>query len=1483
MYSIFRAAENEDEQSSKNDGSFVTSSPRSERRKGQEAMGVNDNGSEQPSPPIAASQATTDLADTVNKTDNIIKNDNHPSQQQQPASLRPTEAQLRWAQFHHKRRATSVKTYVENCLWMTPANVSDVEGAQSDDGNTTVASTASSTASFQSTAKEGSPHRRKRQKPKISRGRRALLRVSKRSFETRRKRIQECGFRRRGDEDEYGGMSSSDDDGMFDKDDGLAVIFAEETFLRKQRRRRQAARRGRRRDASGDDERVRRFEAAFHSMMISVAAAQQKSQQDPTLLVAQPTRIWTRPEGLDDAGLAAVDFSDLRWGMAHSSLHNPSAATLQPLDRGASWLVHLPAKDRLHRRNPDNPHLAVYVGSPDAHPYSSDFSGEQDGPDDEYYCVPDDNGRMTWEASAVEDGTPHREHTPVKPTLTDIVDMLQRRVSIATEQQQQLDPSRGDFMYHAVTPRRRVLSKYFEPAQLGAEDREEKKDDASVLGRLDFPHTPTTSGNTFEEHIQELRSSATKKAPSPAVVNSMMDDLNSELIDHLEEAEPGISRKLFTLYMSESELLPEDEDVDAIRGRLIDAARQHLEVFAKSYLTDAQAEAFPRDSPSVYCSGLPEEQPEKGLVSRFVSQIEEAVEKEELIFADGKLHKPTFARLVREYLLKASDSTPKRFHRVPDAVQSETGNISGRVFDSDPEKEFSSPSRDDDSVSRRNMIVESLVSKLEAVEVQSFVDNDGIFDRNKFETMVSRYLAEASGASTDAVIAAKDVMSLVQSFGGSAGSDGYKDTTSFSAQEESFVQQFVAEMERMAAARSLIVVDGKLHKPEFAQLIKEYLSTTRDSLSVFSRRGLVDSCPGRLNLTSRFESSGHDKGSEPDFDTDVIAEDLLAELEKVSDEKSVIDETGRVNGSVYESLIRRYLSRANESYITDNSDTNYLPKSSATPQSTPVAANTVGTHPPKKTRTPIDKAFVAQFVNQIERASELEPVFTNDGKLVKPAFEKMLTRYVEQAAPKSERAFSADVRSPVMLARARQSARKPSRATLSLDNSGPSLFESPAAVRRFIDSVEAGTESEPVITAAGKLNKEAFESLVDRCLMESWAEEDTLAAQVDEVDQEASVPVELLEFVELFSDRLNRGLREDIFVEGDETINQRILHDLATSCINNSAEDEIDCESMVEELVFRSPYVDLVLAFLSNNSFPQDEESRVKSFLLDLALECLRETGIGDQTDISSSAQENSSLQETPVRGTRRHVSTDSKRLHDTKAAVPPEAVAQKSYGDKSLADSISDRVGDFARIFQSSSRDSQDELLAVAAFRKTQDERRGNDDNSSLSSFRVLPDGIKQVVKNFRKGASGSFEEPGNNSPAVTNDSQSSSVVRSDGSSQLNVLADAPSFVSSNGSYESDFSPERVRKFNHKMMENSTLFGDTDRSQSVIDTDGSDASGHAMDPALISNLLLSPTILTKRHQQAIRAVENRNWEQVEYLMSANPWLAEMTDLTTNQ
>eukprot|EP00571_Detonula_confervacea_P002606 CAMPEP_0172321962 /NCGR_PEP_ID=MMETSP1058-20130122/44726_1 /TAXON_ID=83371 /ORGANISM="Detonula confervacea, Strain CCMP 353" /LENGTH=1322 /DNA_ID=CAMNT_0013037589 /DNA_START=174 /DNA_END=4139 /DNA_ORIENTATION=+ len=72
-----------------------------------------------------------------------------------------------------------------------------------------------------------------------------------------------------------------------------------------------------------------------------------------------------------------------------------------------------------------------------------------------------------------------------------------------------------------------------------------------------------------------------------------------------------------------------------------------------------------------------------------------------------------------------------------------------------------------------------------------------------------------------------------------------------------------------------------------------------------------------------------------------------------------------------------------------------------------------------------------------------------------------------------------------------------------------------------------------------------------------------------------------------------------------------------------------------------------------------------------------------------------------------------------------------------------------------------------------------------------------------------------------------------------------------------------------------------------IIDTDstGSDVADfrEIQYDAMLHSMLMSPSLITKRYQQALNAIESRNWNQISYLINANPWLMEMKDVRNDQ
>jgi hypothetical protein len=269
----------------------------------------------------------------------------------------------------------------------------------------------------------------------------------------------------------------------------------------------------------------------------------------------------------------------------------------------------------------------------------------------------------------------------------------------------------------------------------------------------------------------------------------------------------------------------------------------------------------------------------------------------------------------------------------------------------------------------------------------------------------------------------------------------------------------------------------------------------------------------------------------------------------------------------------------------------------------------------------------------------------------------------------------------------------------------------------------------------------------------------------------------------------------------------------------------------------------------------------------------LMESGCASDSLIDSQGTLDMSMLETMV----------SRYMSEAMVADSPYAKTREAFGNDNEtseqlfhdgylttpAENLSEKMEFMSMLYNNVQSSPQEEMEAVAAFRKTQDGRKIRDDTSSQSSFQVLPTGIRQKIQGLaKKTLSPSYEDD----ETAKSDSQIEDEYLS--------IEDSSAMASTSRS-SAEFSPEKVRNFNSKVMQRSAFVGGAGE---VIDTDAaSDVSGAGANPNDLSHILLTPTILTKRHHQAIRAVESRNWEQVAYLLSANPWLSEMIDARTNQ
>lgn len=710
---------------------------------------------------------------------------------------------------------------------------------------------------------------------------------------------------------------------------------------------------------------------------------------------------------------------------------------------------------------------------------------------------------------------------------------------------------------------------------------------------------------------------------------------------------------------------------------------------------------------------------------------------------------------------------------------------------------------------------------------------------------------------------------------GGGGGAGHNLLMNLSPESTGVVRDLVDRLEGAIRHEPRIWQDGKLHKPEFARLVRDYLLEARQQQQQkqnqrrFSRAGAAVNGAGPRRLLDSFpeEEGEWDDDGDDDSDDDPFAQVLQAErnqgkrwgeLEEGEGEEAstfvesfvnqmpdeaLVDSSGRVT-DVFKEMMARYLERATK----QNTPPQDIERGIAVADGDGEASDLEIESPrdgPHADQQMESRMFAQEFVRHLQRAHAIEAVFTPDGKLVsRSSLEKFVSRFVEQSAvtPPSKTVGSApdflqSIRSPELLARARQmSGRKPQNRP---STGRPHALRSPGNTRAFVQCLQAQLEQRAVET--GPLSATSLQGAVEHALQEVSTR--SMSVKPTQLDGVEFVPSSIEE--PLFDDL------EDFvqpFVAKFDLMVRNVSPYRASP--RNGNEARMD-ERAVRELVKSC----LPLPALATG------EVFVESFMT-IFTDCLQ-TFDGD---ISASSLED------VVRDCAGHASRDYASVWHEKIESEVREHNDSS-GSSMFRDAMSGKLGGLLSWYRQSSQDTEDEMHAVAAFRSNLLHRQGADDNSSLSSFRV-PDGFKKVVDNFRRNSrvdasSGEFVQ------ASGEFVPTKSLLGSDG----NVLD-----VGKPTARDSDnFAADRLRIFHQKVKEKSALIGDGDALRSIIDTDGSEASFSALEPSTLSSLLLSPTILTKRLQQAIRAVETRSWEQVSYLLNANPWLAEMMDLTKNQ
>ena len=1247
-----------------------------------------------------------------------------------------TEAQLRWAQFRHKRNAVSLREQLVE-WYLTPPSPSDVEGAQTDDGNST-SSSSSSSGNSSSNQSRGGPdvalplpaekttksqqRRHPNRKVQVSRGRRALLRVSQRRYAQRKAWILQHGYRNGCGTAE---SESDDDHGTGSDDDGaLAAIFAEESWRRHQRHKANQRRR-RKRTTNGNDydrDRLQRFEQAYQAVMRALAAAQDPHHNRAT--VPAPTRVWKRTGDAAHLDFTQWQFPSSRVGtmapnesmvshgyhpllygaesgpvpLTKHSTETPPASTRRPepsLTQSRSRLTYRELVDGWQQQ------LGGHEASP-SFTAPPTIGGDGDSP-----CFDEDHD--------------DDRHPPLPPHRA------------ATTNTTTTPPT--------TTPRR-VLDKFFRPRMVVAQcSAEEKKDehDGNCTTPAKTQHAPFPASSSEPDDVDnDENENDDEEEQALQLMQQYWPEVHgsSDLLQELDVAQPGLSKQLFQLFLQDQAATP-----FTARRQLLVAARRHMELHALEFLGGGvgggqqQSRQNPRGGlhPTMTTTTTTTPARDGGaannVVRNLVAQLEEALRREPRIWQDGKLHQPAFAQLLRNYLREVgrpTDSRRCRFGKSSSPRRSTDRKWAKGQFDSDDADEDEEADDDDpfERMLRQQDEDESVASHL--------VEDDG--DGDEDDSDAGRHNDESDD---------NDV--------------------------------FVERLMQQVPAEELVDSSGHV-TDRFREMVANYLQVAEDAYS-----------PVRRTIFETQTSEG---------------------------EPTLMQDEGDAS-------------------------------SDATPT---IEAD--------------DKEFIRDFVKQLHRSSQVEPVFTREGRLVTPALEKFVMRYMQQTAatPKTNTAnFFLTIRSPEALARARQqSARKSSHQARDRCGPRPIGLESPAAQRKFVMAIQSKVEQ---AAPFGTSSTATMEALIENALLEV----------VVEYHRESKTQRQQQQLHRQDHHKQQRRFanQEPLFDDLDDFVQPFVTH--LSLRLNGYHEQGYGAR--------KSPSVndDLVRQVIES-SLPPSVRPYAGVFVdcfVPSFLELFRKSFDG--------------VVDLPMLRRIARTCADSAAYEYSCTTAPSEAVSSEDQGSydprttlslrdatlsRSFTDTVSEKMVGLGGLFKwnqpGGERENVEELQAVAAFRKSRLLNSSTDDTSSLSSFRV-PEGFKKVVQTFRRSG-----------PAASEPTFGGS------SGHAGTMEPASEELEAEISYiqnEDDAarSLQRLKSLQEKVLERSSRRDDDDASGSIIDTDGTEVSYSARDPAILSNLLLSPTILTKRLKQAIRAVEGRNWEQVAYLLSANPWLAEMTDMATNQ
>jgi len=1437
-----------------------------------------------------------------------------------------TEGQLKWAQFHYHKRAQQVREAVEH-LWQTPASVTDVEGALSDDGNTTEDDSTSSVTPPGSNSNDDDDESEKERKqlkavldrrkerdvvagrnarkPTISRGRRAMLRVSKRAYAERQEEIQMYGFRCSDTGNDFcsdGGVDDDDDDKA---GEALAAQYADETAWKKARRNRRKSRRRKVNkkfrsataaddddDNDDNDDRLRRFENAFRAMLMSLAASQQPQHPE----IEAPTKVWSRPE--DAPAMMSIDgrqYQDLKWGVStnHEKVGQVNVTTDFPMDRGASWLVHIPPKQQTHQD-----YTALMASR-----FPTNAAGE--------FLVPENNSHGQQERLVPVALGSEKFH--------EIVETLQQQATLSQQQksaekaEQSKKSTAGNFQWQSSSPpgTRTKAHKDQSNDQQDQLDPDQLRTIATqylseFVANADEEHLIAALGEKYRDDVETLMGAALDGGGNqgvPDASSSQTSDSQEVVRHYLKDLKSRRSEDNFDATKSESD---SDDDEDEERKSIHRDQMASFAGIAARYLTELarqkpikrtvitcrREQAIAVDKMKAFLDNLEMESANveddgspqmldrdlqgrlESIIANFIhcnTKVETNVATivAELQRREGK----DFSKVITKYLTNVKRSLVKKNRKchVPSAGTKSvsTGNTANRYMT---------------SLEKGDATCETNAGQGNTIVAQEKSITAG---QRLFEEFALDYIAELCFADQqEEQLQGPDIVAELREGNGN----------NFSCFVNEYLQAFDSTIE-LLGPKTDTPVTGGLVSPEKRSRAKQNIFAK--SQPIFAELG--HATEKEINNQKIFEAVA----------SRYLANCSARNLANASrcDENTIFAELGRDERQGFSRIMTRYLEEAMMpekapcnmavTRYLENAQSSFVGYSASAAATRIVGSSAIDSiirqymtiafsdFSVEEIKTPLEsevgisivKAAAAFLASVSDCVAANKQKFVLDGRQNQGAVQSFLNSHSDSLVPDNDAGVSVlDFKGPTVES-------KQDSESLSNHSVTSSTLEIYKDYRRSAASKSRSAATFPSDGRnSGGIASRYLSTVADDC------DEDDIFAELRKQESPRFLVGSLPQTQKVEKE------------ESEENIACKYASPMHSHILSHLSKLRTDCDdvhilatigSLGERNQDRFHFADGVSRLLlgvNNSTISARLASGTKSSRASASrhLAFMRGEDVEPENSPAISCFESAVVERAAALLVMASASAQSN--HEIFSASMKKLGKQES---ESFAKLISDYLsGSFAL-----------SLMPSAEYTSNGIE---SDVRNQTYSPRVLKSTIDSK-SNKRELFRDDFNEE-KKMPEGTSPAQSAEILRAlpmtpdaentplegppEGFPDCDIQeCHSPSRSTFSKSslcrphLSSEISPETLRDFHKNVRDQSALIGDGEAEQTIIDTDDttSEAGNSAMGPRNVAGLMLSPTILTKRHRQAILAIENKKWDQISYLLNANPWLAEMPEIRTSQ